>query len=553
MTDRNEPTLTLPARLGRYILLSRLTEGGMTEVYAAKLAEEVGPGRILVIKVLPKAAVDDPDAESRFLSEARIVLNLTHGNITAAFEFARDDEGRPFLVMEYVPGPSLRRLRAAAEKSGAPIDVADALFVTAEILKALSYAHSYSSGRRSRVGIIHRDISPDNIVISTSGQVKLTDFGIAEFTKARTGGPIFGKPAYIAPEIAAGTPPSTASDLYSVGAVLYECLTGRPPFKGETDKETLALSAATTPPPPSTLRSGIGGALDEVLSSLLDKDPSKRPTSAAALEVRLRAILQQTSPEYTEFQLAKTVSRFFNPAEFNLLESKEGLRASLIAAGVSLSGLETTDDLLAGGTIPLSEADAPKVAATLPKPFSRGLFAAFGGGAVLLAATMFFLLRPPPSLPVATDAPVTATDENPDRTADRRSDTPISKDTLSVVPPQPSTDASEDTATDTGLPSPSKTEKRAPFSSVRSQGAVKQHKKLGEDSGEWGWLNINSYPWSYVTVDGKRLEGHTPYRKVKLRKGAHTLVFENPELGLKAEEKVTVSPWEESNIGVRLK
>ena len=525
----------------------------MTEVYAAKLAEEVGPGRILVIKVLPKTAALDPDAESRFLAEARIVLNLTHGNITAAFEFARDDEGRPFLVMEYVPGPSLRRLRAAANNAGEPIDIADALFVTAEILKALSYAHSFSAGKNGRVGIIHRDISPDNIVISVSGQVKLTDFGIAEFIQTRTGGPIFGKPAYIAPEAAAGTPPSTASDLYSIGAVLYECLTGRPPFKGETDKETLSLSASETPPPPSSLRPGISESLDSLLLSLLDRDPKNRPDSASAVEVRVRSILRQTAPEYTEFHLAKTVEQYFNPLEFNLLESKEGLRASLLAAGVSLTGLETTDDLLKGGTVPLDALAAP-VPNKAPSPTRRRIFgplAIIGVGIAAVIGIVFFGLRDRAN----TDPSAVAdTDDGTPTSADTGAENPQGTEPRTNTPATsaaPDTDTPSDAETDTDTRPPKG--KRLIHHGIKSAGPTKPKKKPNEDAGEWGWLNINSVPWSYVTVDGNRLEGHTPYRKIKLRKGAHTLVFENPELRLKAVQNVTVSPWEETNIGVRLK
>jgi serine/threonine protein kinase len=225
----------------------------MTEVYAARLAEEVGPGRLLVIKILPKSHKDDPDAEARFLEEARIILNMTHGNITAAFEFGRED-GRPFLVMEYVPGPSLRRLLDAHKSTDRKLEIQDSLFVSREVCRALSYAHSFSDHAGSGKGIIHRDISPGNILISTTGQVKLSDFGIAEFMHSGFFGPVWGKAAYIAPEVASGAPPSPASDLYSLGTVLYECLTGVPPIVGATDKETLKLVSTAQPQPPSTVQ-----------------------------------------------------------------------------------------------------------------------------------------------------------------------------------------------------------------------------------------------------------------------------------------------------------
>jgi serine/threonine-protein kinase len=226
----------------------------MTEVYAARLAEEVGPGRLLVIKILPKSLKDDPAAEARFLEEARIILNITHGNITAAFEFGRED-GRPFLVMEYVPGPSLRRLLdSRTRNAGRQLNLQDSLFISREVCRALSYAHSFSDHTGSGKGIIHRDLSPGNILISTTGQVKLSDFGIAEFMHGGFFGPVWGKAPYVAPEVASGSAPSPASDLYSLGTVLYECLTGVPPILGENDKETLKLVTTVQPEPPSAIR-----------------------------------------------------------------------------------------------------------------------------------------------------------------------------------------------------------------------------------------------------------------------------------------------------------
>ena len=559
LTDRTQSPIALPSRMGRYILLSRLTEGGMTEVYAAKSAEEVGPGRILVVKVLPMTATNDPDAESRFLEEARIVLNLTHGNITAAFEFARDGEGRPFLVMEYVPGPSLRRLRAAAENAGDVMDVSDVLFVAGEVCKALSYAHGFAASKSGPAGIIHRDISPDNIVLSTAGQVKLTDFGIAELVRSRAVGPIMGKPAYIAPETAAGRAPSIASDLYSLGAVLYECLTGRPPFKGETDKETLTLSATETPLPPSALRRDIPEALDSLIRSLLEKDPKQRPKSAAEVEIRIRTMLRQAVPSYTESDLARTIGEYFDPAAFQLSETREAIRAALAGAGISLTGTETTGDLLNGGTVPLSS-PAPSQGKVPEKMHGfrrsrRTLLLLLAAGVVLAFAILQLgqlrLSEPPPTPDPApsdwTEAQRRDTETN-SRDDVRRPPTTDAAASVAALPPN-TPEAAPPTSAEAG---PESEPPKAKGAKNKGRGAKSAAKTPPQDA-EFGWLNINSYPWSYVSVDGDRLDGHTPYRRVKLRAGAHTLIFENPELKLKTVRKVTVSAWEETNVGVRMK
>jgi serine/threonine protein kinase len=543
----------LPRRLGRYILLSRLTGGGMTEVYAAKLAEEVGPGRLLVIKLLPKSLKNDPEAESRFLEEARILLNLTHGNITTAFEFGRSESDRPFLVMEYVPGPSLRRIMDALEQRGDRLGVPDALFITAEVSKALGYAHAFSNPLADGTGIIHRDISPDNIIISTTGQVKLTDFGIAQFIQSRAYGPVFGKAPYVAPEVAAGDAPTAASDLYSLGAVLYECLTGVPPHRGKDDKETLTLAKSVPPRSPSELREDIPEALSALVISLLDRDPSGRPVSAAEAQITLRALLNQHFSAYTEPDLARTVRVHFELKDFLAPSQSASLRADLLRAGVTLGEEVTTDDLLEGGTVRISEGAEPEVdgGATVPPRRNTSFRMAVGGAFIAAALAVGLWIASSDPLPEKTTVPVEREGVPLQRKA-------VEKKVSSTVTPR-------DTGQDEAPPPPVvKAKNHHPPRTKYAQGGSDEPKKTVQNphSGdvasakaeqEWGWLNINSYPWSYVSVDGRKLSGHTPYRRVRLKSGAHELVFENPELNLRTTKSIEVIAFEEANIGVRLK
>jgi serine/threonine protein kinase len=543
----------LPRQLGRYVLLSRLTEGGMTEVYAARLANEVGPGRMLVIKVLPKSVAADPEAESRFLSEARIVLNLTHGNITTAFEFGRDENGRPFLVMEYVPGPSLRRLLSALQQKGGALPIADGLFIVAEVAKALSYAHGVRVPSENATGIVHRDISPDNIVISTSGQVKLTDFGIAHFARAQTFGPIFGKPAYIAPEVAAGASPSVVSDIYSTGAVLYECLTGVPPFKGKNDKETLRRLAEETAQPLAVHRPEVPERLESLMTSLLEKDPDVRLARAGQMEVTLRGFLRENHPAYTESHLAETIGAHFSLADFMDPTPRESLIQELMDAGMALSGEESTDELLENRTIPIDGDDkGPTAADARRNRFGRrGVFPALIFGVPLIAMVALALLVRP-----FGEQPIPRVDDPGDEITPAKAE---------IIHDEPKTPATLETGPSHALKIENVVEEAFPKSTAQKgrPHAVKKRKSdeetasvrgtgSAEASAEWGWLNINSYPWSYVTVDGKKLNGHTPYRRIRLKSGPHQLVFENPELKLRLEKRVVVVSWEETNIGVRL-
>jgi hypothetical protein len=535
----------------------------MTEVYAARLAEEVGPGRMLVIKVLPDSVADDPDAESRFLAEARIVLNLTHGNIATAFEFGRDEAGRPFLVMEYIPGPSLRGLLSTIHQKGEQLRIEDSLFIMAEVSKALSYAHGFSSGGVEK-GIIHRDISPDNIVISTSGQVKLTDFGIAHFVRARTYGPIFGKAAYIAPEVAGGGAPTGASDIYSVGAVLYECLAGSPPFKGKDDRETLQQVKKEPPAPFSTQREGISSELEELVLSLLEKSPDKRPSTAAEMEVRIRSLLRKHHASYTESDFARTINLHFSSSDFMDPTPRESLKKALAEAGVVLTGEETTDELLENRTVRLDAGvGARKKRETLLSGHAfkiavlGSVLLIVSGGAVLLFGRS--IARPDSAAELVDDtAPPAAQVAGAPSSVQSGEPNVIKKTTFKASD-------IEDTAGDTADSKPPVEKKhgkritpqidRPRASKRRDTDDVKQKVKNASSSAEqteWGWLNINSYPWSYVKVDGRKLPGHTPHRRVKLKSGRHVLEFENPELKLKSQKTVEVSPWEEANIGVRL-
>lgn len=525
----------------------------MTEVYAARLAQEVGPGRILVIKILPTTPQDDPEAEARFLEEARIVLNLTHGNITAAFEFGRD-EGRPFLVMEYVPGPSLHRLLDHLKKHGRRLQIQDALFISREICRALSYAHTFAVPGGGSRGLVHRDISPDNILISVSGHVKLTDFGIAQFSRSWHQGTLWGKAAYIAPEVITGEPPIPSSDIYSLGAVLYECLTGRTPFVGKNDAETLDLVRARAPEPPSALRKDCPEEVDTLVLKLLSKDQNERP-SASSLVIQLTQLLANINGNYAEPSLAQAVSDYFSEDDYLTPASGQQIRAMVLEAGGQLRG-EDTSEIITGKTVPLDDSVQSLGPSSSRKTRSNKgpvILTAAAAALVLIVLSALFLYsnrgheilkeHPQITLPeqgrrgsalgsggLSENRPVA-------RPGEHNPASPISSQKVE----QPSTGEPE---LQKNVPL---TESNEKSDEKNREGSLKKHSGV-----KFGWVNINSYPWSYVTVDGKNLEGHTPHKRVKLKAGKHILLFENHGLGLKASKTIQVKAQEEISVGVRL-
>jgi serine/threonine-protein kinase len=259
----------LPALPG-YETLEELGRGGMGIVYKAW---QRGLRRLVAVKMLPDCA--PPELRARFQVEGEAAARLQHPNIVAVHEVGGDSR-RPFLVMEFLEGGSL-----ASKLAGAPLPAREAARLVELLARAVEYAH----GRQ----VLHRDLKPANVLLSADGTPKVADFGLARLLAGgadltRTGA-ILGTPSYMAPEQArSGTcPVGPAVDVYALGSILYECLTGRPPFKGVTDLDTLGQVAEVDPVPPRQLQPGVPRDLDTICLKCLHKDPAGRYRSSAEL------------------------------------------------------------------------------------------------------------------------------------------------------------------------------------------------------------------------------------------------------------------------------
>ena len=256
---------------GRYILGECLGKGGMGEVY---LAHDEVLDRDIALKVLRSEYVGDEEFAGRFRREARSAASLSHPNIVQVYDAGESEDGTCYIAMEYVSGGTLKQ-RLEGEET---FDAGTAAAVAAQIAGALEAAH----GR----GVIHRDIKPQNVLVTYSGDLKVTDFGIARAASAVTSsatGAFFGTAAYISPEQAMGEPVGPASDLYSLGVVLYEMLTGELPY--DADSAIAVCMKHVTEPlrPPGQLNPSIPEEMDALVVRLLAKDPSDRYASAAEL------------------------------------------------------------------------------------------------------------------------------------------------------------------------------------------------------------------------------------------------------------------------------
>ena len=273
---------------GRYRIIELIGEGGMGKVY---LAEHVEIGKRVALKVLHPSYSRMPDLVERFRREARAASKIGHPNIVDVTDSGATNDGSVYFVMEYLEGVELG---SVIEREGA-IDVARALRITGQICRALSAAH--------REGIIHRDLKPENIFLITRGGeadvVKVLDFGIAKTTEAEAArerrltspGMAMGTPEYMAPEQAAGRPADARTDIYSLGAIMYEMTTGLPPYSGDNFMEILTKKATIDPPVPISVRTDLPLPVSELVTAAMARNPDDRPQSMDALEYELNKCL----------------------------------------------------------------------------------------------------------------------------------------------------------------------------------------------------------------------------------------------------------------------
>ena len=241
-------------QFGKYELIEKIATGGMAEVYRARSRGVAGFEKILVIKKILPHLARDREFRELFIDEARIAVQLIHVNIVQVFDLGEIDENY-FMAMEFVQGLDLSRLLSRARSIG-PFPIPLALFIISEVLKALQFAHHRSDEEGKFLNIVHCDISPQNILISSSGEVKLTDFGIsrAAFQLEEQHQVIRGKYAYMAPEQVEGKALDGRTDLFALTIVLFESLTGRRLFKAKERNETLARVRRAEVPSPRAYR-----------------------------------------------------------------------------------------------------------------------------------------------------------------------------------------------------------------------------------------------------------------------------------------------------------
>jgi serine/threonine protein kinase len=287
--------IDFPTRFGKYELLERLAMGGMAEVFLARSFGVEGFEKHLVIKRILPGLARSPRFIKLFIKEAKITAGLAHPNIVQTYELGRVGEDH-YIAMEYIHGQDLTRVNRALRAEQFRMPMGLAVYTVAKMLRGLGFAHTLSDAQGRPLNLVHRDVSPHNVMLSYQGEVKIFDFGIARLLGDTMGvenqvAPRGGKFAYMSPEQATGRPMDPRSDIYSAGIVLYELLVGQRLFKHSDPQEKLRMVREADIADPRQQHPNIPEALWAILKRMLAADPGDRPDRAELAEEELWGFL----------------------------------------------------------------------------------------------------------------------------------------------------------------------------------------------------------------------------------------------------------------------
>jgi serine/threonine protein kinase len=352
-----------PIPFGKYLLLERVNVGGMAEVFKAKQFGVEGFERLLAVKRILPSIAEDQEFITMFVDEAKIAVQLTHANIAQIFDLGKVGDSY-FIALEYVSGKDLRALFDRARKRGETVPVPMACYTMMKVCEGLDYAHNKKDPSGRDLNLVHRDVSPQNILLSHDGEVKVIDFGIAKAAgkAGRTqAGILKGKFGYMSPEQVRGLPLDRRSDVFAVGIVLYELLTGERLFVGESDFSTLEKVRNVEIMPPSTYNRRIPEELEQIVLKALAKDVEDRYQTAMDLHDDLQSFMYTSGNFFSRKDLSTYMRKAFADEiakESAREEEYKRMEADLGAGGGQKSGLEQFDDL-PGEAPPPSAPPAP--------------------------------------------------------------------------------------------------------------------------------------------------------------------------------------------------
>jgi serine/threonine protein kinase len=594
-------------RRGRYVLGDLLGRGGMAEVFAGQALGSHGFAKPVAIKRLLPEHTNDLAYVDRLIDEANLLVAMTHGNVVSVLDLVREGDD-VFLVMEFVDGPSLRQLLHARTgcKLG-PLPLGVSTYVVHAAATGLEFAHARPGG-----AVIHADISPSNLLLTTSGEVKVADFGIARREGVGSGGVVEGKWAYMAPEQARGEPLSACADVFALGVVLYELITGVHPFARKVSATGRDETASHSVVPPRVVRPEIPAALDAICMQAIAHDPARRLPRMQLLADALSELRFANGWRDAASELAQTIR-----------DARAGRRVPRSSGDVkhpvtiiTRSLLGTTSDSASGGggeavvegaVVPEQQprADgtpprgrrpstggalaagtgrgAPQGSAEIPARTAADAAAAAGmtidvsmaraasgtparhprwsiamialvvclGFGGIAAATWKMLATGP--TPAAVQAPASLPPAQTALTVEPVEPPPPPAPAVEPAPAVAPVVAAEIVteavaAKDTAKPAPVRSGRNAGKKPAKPVAKPAADKPAAKQTGT-GTLRVSSVPWAYVTVDGKTFE--TPHR-FELAAGTYTVKLHSPDTGQRQTRKVTIGEGQVETLAVKM-
>jgi len=415
---------TIPSNFGKYEIITHLASGGMADIFLCRARGIQGFEKLAIVKRVRQDRALDKKMVELFLDEARLAASLQHPNIVQVFEFGIV-EGSYFLAMEYVHGEDVHALIKRMRETHGAIPLAEMLAIVAGVCQGLHYAHEHVGLDGRALGIVHRDISPSNVLISYDGAVMITDFGIAKATSRTsetTTGTVRGKLAYMSPEQCRGLPLDRRSDIFAIGTLLHELSTGKSLFGGTSDFEVMKAIVEDPVRPPSAQVAGYPAELDRIVLKALARDPAQRYATARELQLDLERFA-------VEHKLAISSARLagFMQHEFADRIASWRQRVALHDAARAAAGRPPSAEVeIIGADEERTVAETPAAVMPPRRRARAGVIAAAAVAAAVAAMLVFVAQRRPASTVVP--APVTGAATTPASAA-------IAPAAVAAVPP----------------------------------------------------------------------------------------------------------------------
>ena len=524
-------TLAAGTPIGKYVVRRKLAEGGMAEIYLAAALGPEGFEKDVVIKRVRPGLAGDPDFVRMFIAEARVASRLNHANLVHIFDFDKHEDTY-YLAMEYVRGHSLWELRRRCQERGVAIPPMLVAQIGMEVARGLAYAHRLTENGQS-LALVHRDVTPHNVLLSFDGAVKLTDFGIAKAGgRATTSGMLKGKFAYMSPEQARGDTVDARTDVFALGVTLWELLTGARLFEGDGDVAVLRAVQERLIVPPARLNPGVSAPLDAAVMRALERDRARRWPTAHELERALAEVVLGGARSLEDTDVGAFLRRMF-PEEAGVAEPVAGTASIPISLSTSApagTALGAAAPVTAGNGLPTERVmpapPEPGPTEFLPVPASGRLRRTTALIAVTaIAAGTVLAIRSGPGLlarwkqapPPHREAPGQFAPGTPPVAQETAASAPGTAE-VAPVPGPPAQQASDPVAlADPGGATADQDGATRGRGGVTPPGVVRAR------------LVIRAKPWAELKVDGKRAGYVQGTRTVRLPAGRHVIELTGPD------------------------